>query len=55
MYFDFFLKTDKSNRLNVNHFNGIFYLNKDYYLFDYLNSNEINQFNEYQHVISCII
>jgi hypothetical protein len=39
----------------VDHFNGIFYLNKDYYSVDDLNSNEINQLNEYQHVISCII
>jgi hypothetical protein len=50
-----FIKADKSNRLNVDHFNGIFYLNKDYYSVDDLNSNEINQINEYQHVISCII
>ncbi len=46
-----FIKADKTNGLNVDHFNGIFYLNKVYYLsllVDDLNSNEINQLNEYQ-------
>jgi hypothetical protein len=50
-----FIKADKQNGLNIDHFNGINYFNKTYYLVDDLNSNEVYSIKEYDFVISAII
>ena len=50
-----FIKADKQNGLKIDHFNGIYYFNKTYYLVDDLNSNEVYSIKEYDFVISAII
>jgi hypothetical protein len=49
-----FIKADKQNGLNIDHFNGINYFNKTYYLVDDLNSIEVYSIKEYYFVISAI-